>query len=55
LGLREPSQALGARSEPFFPVDVPVDPRSGDLGDLRLLPEEGGELGKELVENQGVL
>jgi len=34
---------------------VPVDPRSRDGRDFGLFPDEGGEFGQELVENQGVL
>ncbi len=55
LGLGQPLQGLGPQAKALFPVDAPVDPRAGDLGDLLLAPDEGRELRQELVENEGVL
>lgn len=55
LGLGEPLQEPRPQPEALLPVDPPVDPRPGDLRDLRLLSDEGRELREELVVNQGVL
>jgi len=55
LRLGQALEGLGPQAEALLPVDAPVDPRAGDLGDLLLAPDEGRELGEELVENKGVL
>jgi len=55
LSLGQPLEGPGPQAEALLPVDAPVDPRTGDFGDLVLAPDEGRELGEELVENEGVL
>ena len=55
LGLGESSEPLGPRAESVLPVDLAIDSRAGNGGDLRLLPDNRREFGEELVENQGVL
>ncbi len=55
VALPDSREESGPTTKPLLPIDSAVDPLSGDLRHLRFLADEGGELGEELVPNQGVL